>query len=126
MKKRTFARSAAVGAMLALTVAGVPAATHAARSQATVTLNMWAWADRNLCAQDFEKSHAGVKVVYTNQNNPIPKLNVLKRAGGSGMPDVVFDNIEYAANYYQLGLTTDLSSLVPTSVRSKYAPGSLA
>jgi multiple sugar transport system substrate-binding protein len=126
MEKRTMLRGATVGAMLALTVAGLPAASRAAHSQATVTLNMWAWADRNLCAQDFEKAHPGVKVVYTTQLNPIPKLNVLKRAGGSGFPDVVFDNVEYGANYYQLGLTTDLSALVPPAVRSKYAPGSLS
>ncbi len=127
MEKRTKMRGAAVGAMLALTIAGVPAATHAAHPQGTVTLNMWAWADRNLCAQDFQNSHPGVKVVYTTQLAPIPKLNVLKRAGGgSGFPDVVFDNVEYAANYYQLGLTTDLSALVPAAVRAKYAPGTLA
>ncbi len=126
MEKHTLLRSVTTGALLALAVGTIPAATHAARSQATVTLNMWAWADRNLCAQDFQAANPGVKVVYTTQNNPIPKLNVLKRAGGSGMPDVVFDNVEYAANYYQLGLTTDLSALVPPAVRAKYAPGSLS
>jgi len=125
MQKQTMLRGAALGALLTLTIAGVPAATHAAHSQATVTLNMWAWADRNLCAQDFQKSHPNVKVAYTTQNNPITKLNVLKRAGGS-FPDVVFDNVEYAANYYQLGFTTDLSSDVPKAVRAKYAPGTLA
>src|SRR6185312_6433109 len=125
MQKQTMLRGAALGALLTLTIAGVPAATHAAHSRATVTLNMWAWADRNLCAQDFQKSHPNVKVAYTTQNNPITKLNVLKRAGGS-FPDVVFDNVEYAANYYQLGFTTDLSSDVPKAVRAKYAPGTLA
>lgn len=116
---------AAVVALLSAFITGLPAA-QAAHSHAQVTLRMWGWADRNLCAQDFAKANPSIKVQYTTQLNPIPKLNVLKRAGGNSLPDVVFDNIEYAANYAQLGYTSDLSKLVPGSVRSKYAPGSLS
>lgn len=123
METRTMRRGAVAAALLLSLAAGLPAA-RAATPRASVTLNMWGWADRNLCAQDFQKSHPGITVKYTTQLNPIPKLNVLKRSGSS-LPDVVFDNIEYAANYYQLGFTTDLSSVVPSSVRAKYAAGAL-
>jgi len=119
----------AAAALLTALVAGAPmagpAAARAARPQAQITLHMWAWADRNLCAQDFAKANPNIKVVYTEQLNPIPKLNVLKRAGNSNLPDVVFDNIEYAANYVQLGFVSDLSAVVPAAVKAKYAPGTL-
>lgn len=118
-------RSAVAAALLVSLAAGMPAA-RAAQPRASITLSMWGWADRNLCAEDFQKSHPGITVKYTTQLNPIPKLNVLKRGGGSGFPDVVFDNVEYASNYLQLGFTSDLSSLVPPAIRSKYAPGSLS
>jgi multiple sugar transport system substrate-binding protein len=123
MESRTMRRGAVAAALLLGLGAGLPAA-RAANPQASITLNMWGWADRNLCAQDFQKSHPGITVKYTTQLTPIPKLNVLKRSGSS-LPDVVFDNIEYAANYNQLGFISDLSSVVPAAVRAKYAPGSL-
>src|SRR5262249_21643741 len=115
-----------VAAVVASTlVAGLPV-VQAAHPHAQITLNMWAWADRNLCAQDFSKANPNIQVKYTTQENPIPKLNVLKRAGGKDLPDVVFDSIENAANYDQLGFYSDLSKLVPKSVIAKYAPGSLS
>jgi ABC-type glycerol-3-phosphate transport system substrate-binding protein len=116
-------RGAVAAALFATMVSGLPGA-RAAHPRASVTLNMWGWADRNLCAQDFQKTHAGITVKYTTENTPLTKLNVLKR-GGSAFPDVVFDNIEYGPNYYQLGFYTDLSDVVPADVHSKYAPGSL-
>jgi len=116
---------AVAAALLSALITGLPTA-QAAHSHAQVTLRMWAWADRNLCAQDFAKANPNITVQYTTELNPIPKLNVLKRAGGSSLPDVVFDNIAYAANYAQLGFTSDLSKLTPSSVRSKYAPGTLS
>lgn len=119
-------RAGFIAAVVASTlVAGLPV-VQAAHPHAQITLHMWAWADRNLCAEDFSKANPTIQVKYTEEGNPIPKLNVLKRAGGSDLPDVVFDNIEYAANYAQLGFYSDLSKLVPSSIRSKYAPGSLS
>ena len=97
----------------------------AARPHARITLHMWAWADRNLCAKDFEKAHPDIKVAYSTVDNYVTKLNVLKRAGGSGIPDVYFANSEDVTNLYQLGLTTDLTPYVASSVRAKYAPGTL-
>src|SRR5438270_10541850 len=124
MKRLNARLGAAVAALLITISCGIPVA-RAAQSRAQVTLHMWGWADRNLCAQDYEKAHSGVKVAYTEVSDYITKLNVLRRAGGSGMPDVYFGDVEEAANIYHLGLTTDLSQIVPSFVKAKYAPGTL-
>jgi len=101
-------------AMLLTASSAVPLA-RAAQPREQVTLSMWAWADRNLCAQAYMKANPNVKIIYTEQQGYVPKLNVLKRAGGSGIPDVLFANSEDVANLYQLGFTTDLSAAIPAS-----------
>lgn len=111
-------------AMLLTASSAVPLA-RAAQPREQVTLSMWAWADRNLCAQAYMKANPNVKITYTEQQGYVPKLNVLKRAGGSGIPDVLFANSEDVANLYQLGFTTDLSAAIPASVKAQYAPGTL-
>ena len=105
-------------------LSAVPLA-RAAHPHDQVTLSMWAWADRNLCATAYMKANPNVKITYTEQQQYVPKLNVLKRAGGSGIPDVLFANSEDVANLYQLGFTTDLSAAIPAAVKAQYAPGTL-
>ena len=71
--KRVNARlSAMAAALLVLAGAGLPVA-HAARPHARITLHMWAWADRNLCAKDFEKAHPDIKVAYSTVDNYVTK-----------------------------------------------------
>ena len=115
---------AAAATLLLVAVPALPAA-RAAHSRAGVTLTMWAWADRELCAKAYQKEHPEVTIKYVVQDKYIPKLNVLKRGGGGGIPDVLFANSEDVANLYQLGYTTDLSAAIPASVRAQYAPGTL-
>jgi ABC-type glycerol-3-phosphate transport system substrate-binding protein len=112
-------------AAILITASANASFTHAARPQAQVSLTMWGWADRNLCALDYQKAHPNVKITYVVQNPYIAKLNVLKRAGGSGLPDVEWVTMEDIANLYQLGFTSDLTNDLPAAVRARYAPGTL-
>src|SRR5438445_7626487 len=97
MKRFKAQLGALIGAVLVTVGVGIPVA-QAAHRHAQVTLHMWGWADRNLCARDYEKAHPGVKVIYTEVLDYITKLNVLKRAGGSNMPDIYFGGVEDSAN----------------------------
>ena len=124
MKKPTARLSTALVAILITAGSGAPFAS-AARPQDQVNLTMWGWADRNLCATDYQKANPNVKITYVVQDPYIAKLNVLKRAGGSGFPDVEWVTMEDIANLYQLGFTSDLSAALPAAVRSAYAPGTL-
>ncbi len=118
-------RLGAFAAALALTAsAGLPMA-QAAQSRAQVTLSMWAWADRYLCAQEYHKQHPEVTIKY-NEGSAVARMQVLKRAGStSGYPDVYFDGLEQALNDARLGFATPLDDVMPQSLRDQYAPGTL-
>lgn len=125
MKRSQAWLGAALAAVLVTTSTAVPV-IQARTAKAHITLSMWAWADRQLCAQDYQKANPNVTINYSTVTNTIAKLNVLKRAGGSGIPDVIFDNSEDIANLYQLGYTTDLRSAITPAILAKYAPGTIS
>ena len=124
MKRPPAWSSMALASILLTASSSLPFA-QAARPHEQLSLTMWGWADRNLCATAYMKEHPNVKITYVVQNPYLAKLNVLKRAGGSGLPDVEWVTMEDIANLYQLGFTSDLTAALPTSVRAGYAPGTL-
>ncbi len=124
MMKPTVRLGAALLAIL-VTAGGSAPLASAARPRAQINLTMWGWADRNLCAADYQKANPNVKITYVVQDPYISKLNVLKRAGGSGFPDVEWVTMEDIANLYQLGFTSDLTAALPAATRKAYAPGTL-